>query len=551
MSNAGIKRIPEIIAERLGDSADVIENVADSSGTEGYSQSVACIVKAKNKDAVSALVSLANELAGCTANAFSIHPISSGQNWGYGSATPNKSDKAIVLLSLIQLNKITYLDPDSGLCTLEPGVTQQQLYDYLNENHLPFMVPVTGAGPTCSILSNALERGYGITPIADHFSAITQMEGVLPTGDYYTSSIAAMDQSQNKFVDKAFKWKQGPYLDGIFTQSGNMIVTQATLCLARQPEGFDSFYLRFYGDTGFRRAHACIQKLFRQLGGVVGGINLMDKTRMMAMLADNPQGKGVHKVMTDQQKAALSSAHDIPDWTVVGTLYGSKSIVKAAAKEVKVLTNGLADKCLRSHSTRVSLARRVCKVAPKRAFLQLKQQLDSLSAATDIMRGKPSEVALSLSYWRNPHTAADASAHLNPARDRCGLLWYAPLIPANLSAMEAFVEMVRDITPRYNIEPLITFTHTSAHNIDSTVPILFDLSNPTAVDDAHNCLAALFEQGIKRGYVPYRLNIRQQEALDKNAVCWQTAGKIAHALDPNGVLSPHRYNPSRVANTRG
>lgn len=551
MSNAGIKRIPEIIAERLGDSADVIEGVADSRGTEGYSQAVACIVKAKSKDAISALVSLANELAECPSKGFSIHPISSGQNWGYGSATPNVSDKPIVLLSLTQLNKITYLDPDSGLCTLEPGVTQQQLYDYLAENQLSFMVPVTGAGPTCSILSNALERGYGITPIADHFSAITQIEGVLPTGDYYTSSLAAMDQSQSKFVDKAFKWKQGPYLDGIFTQSGNMIVTQATLCLARNPEGFDSFYLRFYGDTAFRRAHACIQTLFRQLGGVVGGINLMDKTRMMAMLAENPQGKDVHKVMTEQQKAAIGSAHDIPEWTVVGTLYGSKNIVKAAAKEVKIIANGMADKCLRSHSTKVSLARRVCKMAPKGAFLRLKHQLDSLSAATDIMRGKPSEVALSLAYWRNPHTVAMNGTQLNPARDRCGLLWYAPLIPANVSAMEAFVEMVREITPRYNIEPLITFTHTSAHNIDSTVPILFDLSNPAAVEDAHNCLAALFEQGVKHGYVPYRLNIRQQEALDKEAVCWKTAGKIAHALDPNGILSPGRYNPYRMTKTTG
>lgn len=160
------------------------------------------------------------------------------------------------------------------------------------------------------------------------------------------------------------------------------------------------------------------------------------------------------------------------------------------------------------------------------------------------MRGKPSEVALSLSYWRNPHTKTQTGKPLHPARDGCGILWYAPLIPANLKAMEAFVEMVRAVTPRHNIEPLITFTHTSAYNIDSTVPIVFDLSNPNAVDDANACLAELLKEGVKRGYVPYRLNIRQQDTLDKDAVCWQTAGKIAHALDPNGILSPSRYNPS-------
>ncbi|BFT29637.1 hypothetical protein D210916BOD24_08130 [Alteromonas sp. D210916BOD_24] len=535
--------IVERIKLLLGNRANIIKESPITQGTEGFEQKILCQIKVRDTESIGLILKLANEVAADPDYAFSIHPISTGQNWGYGSATPNKSDKPIVVLDLKGLNAIIDFDPASGLCTLQPGVTQQQLYDYLQENELPFMVPVTGAGPTCSLLSNALERGYGITPIADHFSALTQLKGYLPTGDFYSSSLNCMDQSQEKWVDKAYKWKHGPYLDGLFTQSGNMIVTEATLSLARKPQGFDSFYLRFYGEDSFKNAYDCTQQLFKQLGGVVGGINVMDKTRVMAMVAENPQDKSLHKVMTDEQKARLSDEHDIPEWTVVGTLYGSQSIVKAAKREVRTISKPLADKCFFANSPIIHLARWICEHSSFSMLAPVKRQLDSLTAATEIMLGKPNQIALPLAYWRNPHVPPSQTSVLNPARDNCGLLWYAPLIPATIHAMQDFVAMVRSIAPKYNIEPLITFTHASAFNIDSTVPLLFDLTNPDAKEDAHACLNALFEAGIKKGFVPYRLNLKQQEQLDADAVFWQTAGKVASALDPNQVLSPARYNP--------
>ena len=534
--------IVSLLTSRLGNEAEISVPDSPIEGTEGFEQPVVCTVTVKSRRAIQTLIHLANEVAS-RATRFTLYPISTGQNWGYGSATPNFSDKPVVLLSLIELNEITYFDPNTGLCSIEPGVTQQQLFTYLEENNYPFMVPVTGAGPSCSILANALERGYGITPIADHFSAITRVEGVLPNGDYYTSSLSAMDKSDAQLVDKAFKWKHGPYLDGLFTQSGNMVVTEVSLSLARRPAGFDSFYLRFYGDASFERAYESIQQLYCCLHGVVGGINLMDKSRVSAMVADNPQGRDKHAVMSESQKNALSDAHDIPEWTVVGTLYGSKGIVEAAKKEVKRTVKGLADKCFFSNSLLIKSVKHVCSLLPSHYLMPVRKQLDSLTAATEIMLGKPNQIALPLAYWRNPSYTAEAGKTLHPAKDKCGLLWYAPLIPANKDAMTSFIDMVRSTTVKYNIEPLITFTHMSAHNIDSTVPIIFDLTNEKAKADAHACLDALFAEGVKRGFVPYRLNIKQQRQLDKNAVCWQTAGKIAKALDPNAVLSPTRYNP--------
>ena len=137
------------------------------------------------------------------ANQFRIplYPISTGNNWGYGSANPTCDNCVIVDLS--QMNKILELDPELGVVTLQPGVTQQQLYEYLSRNKLPYMVPVTGAGPSCSLLGNALERGYGITPHSDHFSAVTHLEAVLADGSLYRPSLTELGGNE---VDKLYKW---------------------------------------------------------------------------------------------------------------------------------------------------------------------------------------------------------------------------------------------------------------------------------------------------------------------------------------------------------
>jgi 4-cresol dehydrogenase (hydroxylating) len=102
-----------------------------------------------------------------------------------------------------------------------PGVTESQLREYLDDHAPGFMVPTTGAGPNCSLIGNALERGYGITPYADHFGAVTALEAVLPDGRLYRSALTELGAET---LDQAFKWGLGPYLDGLFAQGSIGVV---------------------------------------------------------------------------------------------------------------------------------------------------------------------------------------------------------------------------------------------------------------------------------------------------------------------------------------
>lgn len=105
------------------------------------------------------------------------------------------------------LKKIVHFDAELGVVTLEPGVTQGMLADFLGACNHPFLVPVTGAGPSCSVLANALERGYGVTPYVDHFGAVTDIEAVLADGSLYRT---ALREAGGEELARLFKWALAP-----------------------------------------------------------------------------------------------------------------------------------------------------------------------------------------------------------------------------------------------------------------------------------------------------------------------------------------------------
>lgn len=496
----------------------------------------------KNVEIIAKILTLANNIG------FHLFPVSTGNNWGYGSVQNIKTTKPCIILDLANLIKITSTSKELGLITLQPGVTQAMLYEFLSTEDWQYMTPVTGAGPSCSILSNALERGYGITPRTDHFLAVNALKAYLPhpqlCNTLYQSATSHMDGSNNDFIDKTYKWGLGPYLDGIFTQSNLAIVTEMTIRLAPKPKHFSTFYLQIQDPNNFENIVELIRDFLQEFEGIVGSINLMDKSRLVSMTAQNPNSPEKHVVMTDEQISDIRSKKRLPEWMVVGSLYGPKPIVEFAKKRFKRSASSIG-KIYFSDSLLMKLAKAFTKLPlPNNSFINsIKEQLNSLDEGMEIMQGKPNQVALPLAYWRNPRVTPDKSQRLLPDKDQCGLLWYAPLLPMLPSKLKLFVQFIRKTTPKFGIEPLITFTNLRHDCIDATVPLVFDLHNIAAVEFAHQCLNELIIEGAKLGYVPYRLDTNQQTKLDPQAVFWKTTSLIKQAIDPNNVISPGRYNP--------
>ena len=467
-----------------------------------------------------------------------LYPISTGHNWGYGSANPVVDDCVIVDLS--RMDRIE-IDTELGLATLEPGVTQEKLHNYLTERNLPFMVPVTGAGPACSLVGNALERGYGITPYTDHFAAVTALKAILPDGSTYQSALSELGGT---LVDQAYKWGLGPYLDGLFAQGNFGIVTEMTIALARKPAHITSFFFSVSRDEGLEGAVGAIRECLACTEGITGSINLMNSRRVLSMLAPYPDfDRAQSTTIPSNTLSELAKQHQIMPWTGVGAIYGEKPLAKAAKSIIKAKLRGKVSRLI---FIRPSTIQRVQRFGECSRYLQksrLALMAKRLSATLDIMQGKPSEVALPLAYWK-ANIEQPGGIELDPARDGCGLIWYAPLVPIKKDKVRLFVEMVKDICIAHGMEPLITLTSLSSRCFDSTVPLLFDRNNPDEAARAQQCYFALWEAGRKEGFIPYRMGIHSMRLVtQQKSPYWNMVNTLKTALDPDHIISPGRYSP--------
>lgn len=465
-----------------------------------------------------------------------VYPISTGRNWGYGTALAAQDDCVIVDLS--GLRQILHFDADLGVVTVEPGVTQGMLAEFLDSGGHPFMVPVTGAGPSCSLVGNALERGYGVTPHTDHFAAVTDLEAILADGSRYRT---AMREAGGEDLARLFKWGIGAYSAGLFSQSGFGIVTRMSIVLARRPDCIKVCLFSLKDDALLEAAVERIRAILGKLPGTVGGINLMNRHRVLAMSAPYPAGRlGPDGLIPPQVVAELGGQYQILPWTGFGTLYGTRRMVAAAQKEIKAALAGVASRLLFLSPANANTLLAASRWLPGAAGARLSSTAATLARSLELVSGRPNETALPLAYWRNP--AAPPAGPRDPARDGCGLIWYAPLVPMRAAGARAYVNMVTEVTRAHGIEPLLTFTSLSDKLFDSTVPLLFERADPQSVAAAQACYGELIARGKQQGVFPYRMAVSALPALVKGLdESHRFHERLRQGIDPHNLIAPGRY----------
>lgn len=206
---------------------------------EDYAMSA--VVQPTTTEQVQGIVRICNEFK------VPVWPTSTGRNFGYGTYAQGnaKGHRHQVVIDFRHMNKILEVDAELGTALLEPGVTYQQLVDYLEENNIPLWVSCPAPSAIASPVGNTLERGVGYTPYGEHFMMQCGLEVVLADGDILRTAMGGVEGSNSWQV---FKWGFGPYLDGLFTQSNYGIVTKMGLWLMPKPPAHKPFYIRFQND---------------------------------------------------------------------------------------------------------------------------------------------------------------------------------------------------------------------------------------------------------------------------------------------------------------
>ncbi|WP_426161579.1 FAD-binding oxidoreductase [Pseudoduganella sp. R-34] len=469
-----------------------------------------------------------------------LYPLSTGRNWGYGDANP--SGEGQVIVDLGGMNRILEIDPDLAYAVIEPGVTQAQLAGQLAELQLPLWMDCTGAGPDTSLVGNILERGFGHTPYGNRMLHVAGMRIVLASGDTLETGFAHFAHASAAHL---YPYGVGPWLDGLFTQSNFGIITSLGFWLMPQTEVVSHLVASVPGFEGIAAVVDALRPL-RLDGTLPSVVHIGNDLRVLsggmvfpASLA--PQGPPLPLPL----RAGLCRQAGIGAWTVSAALYGRPAQVADARRALQAAIGRLAT--LRFIDDRTlalgSIAARL--MGKGRLGSRLSAQVDLGRSLLNMNRGIPDGRFLAGAYWRRRGGLPQGfPLGANPARDGCGMMWLAPVLPMRGTDLLHVHSLVEPLFASHGFDLFETFSMINERALGGVLTICFDQEDAAEAARARQCYDASFARLMGAGYIPYRVGPQSVGALDSgHDTYWDTVARIKSALDPQHIIAPGRYQP--------
>lgn len=464
-----------------------------------------------------------------------LYPISTGKNWGYGSSVPTSAGAVIIDMS--QMRAISDYNSDLGYVKVQPGVTQYQLYEFLQQQGGKYWMDATGASGHCSILGNTLERGFGHTPYGDHFSNTCGFQVVLANGELIQTGFGRLPNAKAANV---YKWGVGPYLDGLFTQSNLGIVTEMTLWLMPKPECYLAFFCSV-PDHEFANLIEVLRPL-RMDGTIKSAMHIANADKAVQAFQQYPWSEITETPLPREYLKRFCNKYDIADWSASGALYGSRLEVMAAKRKLKKALSKIKNK------KTYYLSDLLIKMVPlvKRPYklitgVDLDEVFKMLMPVYNLKRGVPTEYFMLSTYWRKKFLPRD-DAQSDPNRDKCGLLWIAPIAPMTGRDAVYLADIVSSTLLKYKFEPAISMTLLTERCIDCVVSIIYDREIIEEEKRAFACHHELKGKLIENGYYPYRLSTESMgDFINTDSAVDNMLLSIKKALDKGNIISPDRY----------
>ena len=467
-----------------------------------------------------------------------VYPISTGLNIGYGSTVPPAP--GCIIMELKRLDRILEYNADLGYVRVEPGVTQQQLFDYLQDNDAPFWLDVTGSSPRHSLIGNIAERGFGHTAYADHFANIGGFRVVLPNGELLTTGFGQYDNARATGV---YRWGLGPHYDGLFTQSNLGVIVEATIWLMPRPQYMQFFSCRIDRDEDLPELIELLRPL-RLDGTIRSAMHIGNDYKMVSAIQGYPWD--LARGQTPLPEAVMQTKvreWDCGPWNVSGALYGTPGTVADARKRIRRQLKGKVKRLRFVDERLLGHAERFAKPYQQLTGVRLADVLKVLKPVFGMTRGVPSAAMMSSNYWRKKDFP-QASADLNPEQDNCGVMWLAPVAPTSGAHTAAIWHIVKTTMLRHGFEPSVSITLVSERSLDCVVNLSYDRDIEGEDVRAMACHDDMLAQLCDAGYYPYRLGIQAMAKMPPRTAAYNSFfADLKSAIDPNGILAPGRYLP--------
>ena len=426
-----------------------------------------------------------------------IWPISTGKNMGYGMAAPATPGQ--IVLDLKRMNRILEVDADLGTCLIEPGVTYQQLKDYLDDNNIPLWIDVPTVGPIASPVGNTLDRGVGYTPYGEHFTFQCGMEVVLPNAEILRTGMGSIEGSS---AWQAFKWGYGPYVDGLFTQSNFGIVTKMGMWLMPRPPVYKPFMIRHDNMADVPKIIEAMRPL--RVSSLVANCNLMmSASYQLAMFKRRNEIVPDGQPLDDASVKKAAKANGLGMWNTYFALYGTEQTVAAIEPIIRAQLTASGGEVLTA-----------AEMGDNPWFHH----------HATLMEGGLNLDEIGLLRWRGAGG---------------GLAWFAPVAAAKGAEAEGQTKLAREILDKHG------FDYTAAYaigwrDLHHIIALLYDKSDPEQEKKAEACYQDLVTTFGKKGWASYRTGVNSMELVAQQY--GQTNRDfnklLKNAIDPNGVIAP-------------
>jgi len=489
-----------------------------------------CVVYPTSTEQVQAVARIANEHGAV------LYPISCGKNWGYGDACAPTPNAAIVDLG--RMNRILEVDTDLAYCVVEPGVTQGELYDYLQRNNTNLWMDATAAGPDSSLVGNTADRGFGHTRYGDHVLTCCGMEVVLADGRVLNTGFGHFPNAKATHL---YPYGVGPYMDGLFTQSNYGIITKIGLWLMPKPESFTFFYMQVPRHEDFAELIERLRPL-RMNGTLNTAIHIGNPYRALAGGGKYPWDLtgGVAPLPKDVLEKLMQNGR-LQAWQGTGSMTGTRAQVRAGKRELKKALRGFAKVRFVTDNTLARIEwvhERLTKIG-KRDVLD--RFLRMLKPNFELLKGIPAIEPVMGAYWRlrkPPEGPGD------PLDSGVGLYWISPVMPMRGADAMQVLDTAKPIFEKHGFDMVVSMILLNERSLVSIMNVAFDKAIPEECENASACYEELVDALIELGYPIYRSGLQGMPKIRRHGgTYWDVATEIKKALDPNDVIASGRYIP--------
>jgi 4-cresol dehydrogenase (hydroxylating) len=157
-----------------------------------------------------------------------------------------------------------------------------------------------------------------------------------------------------------------------------------------------------------------------------------------------------------------------------------------------------------------------------------------------ILQGIPSEFVVRFAYFKSRQGRPESD--VNPARDGCGLIWFAPVAPLTGSHVNRVLDLCRPVFREHGFDLSVSLIVVNPRSAVVLMEIFYDKADPTETARARVLYEDLCGLTMRAGYQQYRTNVAYMHRLLEPVPQYQRLlDSMKRAVDPCGILAPGRY----------